>query len=180
MSRASVLECEGVRVHLVMALSADGITARHGADPVDWTEAADKSFFAAFTKKCGVILMGSRTFATLPGALPDRKNIVFTRSPEGRQGSSNLVFTAQTPKEVVGAQKKAGFQEVALIGGANLNTAFAKAGCIDDIWLTVSPRMFGAGLSLFSEPLALPLVLKEMRPLGAHSVLLHYQVVKAV
>ena len=42
-----------------------------------------------------------------------------------------------------------GFNTVILAGGSTINGLFLKENLINEIWLTVEPRVFGEGLSLF-------------------------------
>ncbi len=55
-------------------------------------------------------------------------------------------------------------------------TLFAKAQLIHEIDVTISPTVFGAGISLFSEGLSMDLRLMEMRRLDDQVVNLRYRV----
>ncbi|TWI70297.1 dihydrofolate reductase [Desulfobotulus alkaliphilus] len=167
----------GIRVSLVMARTLDGRTARSLNDPLDWTEAADKAHFSALTRRMGLVLMGSKTFDAMGGPLPGRKNVVFTRFPESRVSvSGDLAFTSGSVDAVLDGLAAEGYGEAALIGGSRLNTAFAKAGRIHELFVTVSPLIFGAGPGLFSEHIPMDLLLVNAEPLGFGSLLLHYRV----
>ena len=71
-----------------------------------------------------------------------------------------------------------GYTEVILAGGAGVNTLFAKANLIDHIIVTISPIVFGTGLSLFSEAVYMDLELKSLDPIGQNLVCLTYEVIK--
>ncbi|TYT74944.1 dihydrofolate reductase family protein [Desulfobotulus mexicanus] len=168
---------KGIRVSLVMAQTLDGRTARSSLDPMDWTEAADKAHFSALTRRMGLVIMGSKTFDAMGGPLPGRKNVVFTRFPESRHDmSEGLEFTSDSVDAVLDGLAAEGYREAALIGGSRLNAAFAKAGRIHEIFVTVSPLIFGGGPGLFSENIPMDLLFVDAKPLGASSMLLHYRV----
>jgi dihydrofolate reductase len=59
-----------------------------------------------------------------------------------------------------------------------VNTLFIKEGLIDEIHVTLVPRLFGRGLSLFHESLDIDLELLENKPMDHGSVLLIYRVKK--
>lgn len=168
-----------MRILLVMAQSLDGKIARNPLDAIGWTEAADKTHFAELTKKIGLVVMGANTFDRLGKALPDRKNIVLSDSPEKYPPSTDdLVFTDLPIPELIKNLEGDGFSELALIGGREINGAFARRQLIDEVFLTISPLLFGKGLSLFPEDIAMDLKLIKSSPLGENSLLLHYSVVK--
>lgn len=168
-----------MRILLVMAQSLDGKIARDPLDPVDWTEPEDKGHFARLTREIGLVVMGSRTFERIGKALPYRKNIVLTRFPEESPPSTeDLVFTGLPIPDLIQNLEGKGYSELVLMGGREINGAFARLHLIDEIFLTVSPLLFGKGLSLFPEDIAMELTLLTMHPLGKNSLLLHYAVKK--
>jgi dihydrofolate reductase len=86
------------------------------------------------------------------------------------------VFTRDPPEKIVSGLQARGIDRVTLIGGAEVNTLFMEAGLITQIHVTVVPRLFGQGLSLFNSALDVGLVLKETRQLDPGHLLLIYQV----
>ena len=65
-----------MKVILLMAITLDGRTGKDEMHFVDWTEQEDKKIFVQITRRTGVIIMGSRTFDTIGGPLPKRKNVI--------------------------------------------------------------------------------------------------------
>jgi dihydrofolate reductase len=170
-------------VILLMAMTLDGKIARNSNEIVDWTGAADKKYFVQVTQDAGVVIMGSRTFDTIGKPLAGRKNIVMTRNMNRarKTKADNLVFTDQSPGEIIKTLKEEGFEKAALIGGATINSLFARENLITEIHVTLVPALFGKGLSLFDdslfeEPLDLKLEFKETRELDPGHLLLIYRV----
>lgn len=165
-----------MKVTMMMAVTADGMIARDHAHFPDWTCRADKQMFKARTQKAGALILGSKTFDTIGKPLPGRLNVVLTRDPERYQPVENLIFSSDPPERLLADLETKGFQEVVLAGGAIVNTLFAKSRLIDEIVLTVAPKLFGRGLHLFSEAFDLDLQLLESHTIETNSMVLRYRV----
>lgn len=164
-----------MKVTLVMAMTLDGKIARDDNHPADWTGKEDKRKFVEVTKRAGVVIMGSKTFDTIGKALAGRKNIVMTRN-RNRKSADNLIFTDQTPEFILEGLAREGFSEAALIGGTQINSLFARANLIDEIYVTVLPVFFGRGLSLFDHDMDTRLSLVDCEVVSDQSLVLRYRV----
>ncbi len=165
-----------MKVTLLMAITLDGKIAQSSDHFPDWTGPADKKFFAERTKQAGCLVMGSKTYDTIGRPLPSRKNVIMTRSVRASE-HENLVFTSDTPQQILDSLSAEGFEEVVLCGGAQINTVWAQAGLIDEIILTISPLVFGSGLDLFAGKIDLTLELQELTTLDDNLVCVRYKVV---
>jgi dihydrofolate reductase len=173
-----MLRGDDMKVTLVMALTVDGKIGKSPEHFPDWTGKEDKRIFAQITSRAGAIIMGSKTFDTIGIPLPNRKNIVLTRDMNRKSRWENLVYTDKKPKEILDGLGKEGFSHVILAGGSLVNSLFAEEDLIDEIIVTISPKIFGYGLSLFSEEIAMDLELEEIKKIGKNLVYLKYKVVK--
>ena len=167
-----------MEVILLMASTVDGLIARNSSQIVDWTGKADKKYYVEVTKKAGVMIMGSKTYDTIGKPLPGRLNVVMTRDKSRQSDQDNLIFTDQPPAKILEDLELKGYTSVALVGGATVNTLFIRDNLITQIHLTVVPRLFGSGLSLFAPPLELDLglSLESTKDLGDGHILLIYHV----
>ncbi len=165
-----------MKVILLMAVTADGLIAKDSMQLVDWTGKADKKYFVHVTKDSGAMIMGSKTFDTIGQVLPGRKNIVMTRDKTRISRDKDLIFTDQSPQQILSEFESQGFSKVVLIGGAMINTLFMKQGLINEIHVTMVPIIFGTGLTLFSEPMDGKLELIDVQKIEAGHVLLKYRV----
>jgi dihydrofolate reductase len=90
-----------------------------------------------------------------------------------------MEFVSLTALQLAAALKDRGYRSVLLLGGRS-NLAFIEAGLVDDIFLTMEPSLFGAGLPFVqSLPAAVPLQLvrhEQLNPRG--TLLLHYKMIK--
>jgi len=167
-----------MHVILIMAITLDGKIGKDSNHPVDWSGKKDKTIFVRTTKKAGVVIMGSKTFDTLNMILPGRKNIVMTRDKNRKSDDNNLLFTDKDPEEILTMLEGEGYKEAALIGGSIINALVAEKNLIDEIQLTVVPRLFGKGLSLFNRELNARLELQEMELIEKDYIFLKYLVKK--
>jgi len=163
-----------------MAMSADGFITKHQGGLVDWTSKEDKKHFRTITKEVGAVIYGKKTFDTFPKPLPDRLNIVMTRNPEGLEQQEGLLeFTNAEPLALLKDLAKREFEQVVLGGGAQINKLFLEQNLVDEIYLTIEPKLFGSGHPLLSETkIDVDLELIHMTNLTQDSLLLHYKVKK--
>lgn len=140
-----------MKVILLMAMTVDGKIARDSRHFPDWTGAADKRMFKKMTMDAGVVIMGKRTFQTIGKALPGRLNIVMTRYPEKQVPADGVLFTNDAPSVLLKKISQQGHQKVILAGGATINSLFLREKLIDEMILTVIPKLFGQGMSMFTE-----------------------------
>lgn len=164
-----------MKLLLLMAMTADGKIARHRREFPDWTSKADKRMFKTVSEEAGVVIMGSRTYEAIGSALPNRLNVVMTRRPDAYQPASNVLFYTDTPRALTRWLTSKGYETAVLAGGATINSLFLREQLIDEMMLTVVPRIFGQGLSLFSEPADANLSLIAARELDQGLQLLHYR-----
>ena len=167
-----------MKVILMMAMTVDGKIGKSSDHFPDWTGREDKRFFAAVSKRAGAVIMGARTFDTFKVPLPGRKNIVMTRDQRRKSQWENLLFTDEGPAGILHGLEQEGYSEVILAGGAQVNSLFARERLIDEIIVTISPKIFGRGLSLFAEEVSMDLQLETCERLGEDLVSLHYRVIK--
>jgi dihydrofolate reductase len=100
---------------LVLARADNGVIGRDNALP--WHIPADLKRFKALTQGKPMI-MGRRTFESLPGLLPGRRHIVLTRDKGWRADGAEVVH------DVESALACAGDGTVAVIGGAEIFALF--------------------------------------------------------
>ncbi|WP_420821301.1 dihydrofolate reductase [Pseudopontixanthobacter vadosimaris] len=103
------------RLTAIYARARNGTIGKGGTLP--WYLPADLRHFKALTLGTAMI-MGRRTFDSLPGLLPGRRHIVLTRN---RNWDREGVETAHTPDQ---ARSIAGGGPVSIIGGADVFARF--------------------------------------------------------
>ena len=102
-------------VTLVVARAANGVIGRGGGLP--WHIPADLKRFKALTMG-SVMIMGRRTFDSLPGLLPGRRHIVLTRDTQWSAPGAEVAHNIDQALEL------AGDAPVSVIGGAEIFAMF--------------------------------------------------------
>lgn len=165
-----------MKVAIICKISLDGYINRPGGGKLDWGSRADIEFFAAETKRAGVAIMGQTTFNSLPAPLPDRLNVVVTR--DKKPDTENVRYTSDTPKQILEQLKNEGHNYVTVTGGSIINGLFMNAGVVTDLYITITPHVFGGGVPLFTNlTREFKLELAESMPLTDGDILNTYRVV---
>jgi dihydrofolate reductase len=99
------------RITLVVARARNGVIGRDGKLP--WHLPADLKRFKALTMGSAMV-MGRRTFESLPGLLPGRRHIVLTRDHEWQAEGAEVAVNVDQ------ALRLAGAEPVSVIGGADI------------------------------------------------------------
>ncbi|MFW2831475.1 dihydrofolate reductase [Sphingomonas sp. ID0503] len=100
----------------VVARARNGVIGRDGKLP--WHIPADLKHFKAKTQGAPMI-MGRKTFDSLPGLLPGRAHIVLTRDPHWSAEGAMAVYSAEEALAAVEGTR------VSVIGGAEIFAVFA-------------------------------------------------------
>ena len=103
------------RITLVVARALNGVIGRGGTLP--WHIPADLKRFKALTMGSAMV-MGRRTFESLPGILPGRRHIVLTRDKGWSAKGAEAAHSAEQALEL------AGDDPVSVIGGADIFALF--------------------------------------------------------
>jgi dihydrofolate reductase len=102
-------------ITIVVARARNGVIGREGGLP--WRIPADMRHFKAVTMGTAMV-MGRRTFDSLPRLLPGRRHIVLTRDPRWRAEGAEV---AHSVEEAIGL---AGDEKISVIGGAEIFALF--------------------------------------------------------
>jgi len=102
-------------ISLIVARAQNGVIGRDGTLP--WHLPADLKRFKALTMG-SVMVMGRKTFESLPGLLPGRRHVVLTRD------SGWKAEGAEAARDVEEALRLADGAPVSVIGGADIFALF--------------------------------------------------------
>lgn len=102
-------------ITIVVARARNGVIGREGKLP--WHIPADLKRFKALTMGSAMI-MGRRTFDSLPGLLPGRRHIVITRNRNWAADGAEVAHSAEE------ALALAGEGPISVIGGADVFALF--------------------------------------------------------
>jgi dihydrofolate reductase len=102
-------------ISLILARADNGVIGNDGEIP--WHIPADLRRFKQITMGAPMI-MGRKTFESLPGLLPGRRHIVITRNPDFEEDGAEVVHS------VTDALRSANAPHVWIIGGAEIYRLF--------------------------------------------------------
>jgi dihydrofolate reductase len=102
-------------INIVVARAINGVIGRDNRMP--WHIPGDLKRFKTLTMGSAMV-MGRKTFDSLPGLLPGRRHIVLTRNADWRADG------AEVAHDVAGALALAGDGPVSVIGGAEVFALF--------------------------------------------------------
>lgn len=124
-----------MKVISIAAVSNEGIIGRDNQLP--WHIPEDLKFFRESTKN-QTVLMGRKTFESLGKPLPNRRNIICTRSEEFKKEAQKkfpeIVFYDSLETAISTEKKRANTEKLFVIGGGEIY--LQAMSWVDEVWLT--------------------------------------------
>lgn len=149
-----------MKVIMVIVSTINGkITKGDNPDIYRWTSKEDQTYFFKLLQKNKLKIMGSNTYETAKENLRLKKGhlrIVLTRNPKKYVSDlvrGQLEFTDESPIALIQRLKKNGIKQVLVLGGGKINSSFLKEKLVDELYLTLEPKIFGRGKQLVAEEL---------------------------
>lgn len=168
-----------MKIILAMVESTDGkITYGDSPNIHRWTSQEDQQHFATLTKQAKLIVMGSKTYEAAKKMMrlePGKLRVILTRDPSKYADqviADQLEFTDETPQALVDRLAKQGYTEMLLTGGGEINGLFFDAGLVDELLLTIEPKLLGSGKSITNQKNISSLKLLSVEKLNDQGTLL--------
>ncbi len=167
-----------MKVILLYVSSIDGKITKWGQKRIHlWTSPEDATYFRSTVEKKKLLVMGSSTFDTVhPQPEKGILRLVVTRNPETYKSYAvpgQLEFINSTPTKLVEKLTNEGYKEMLLVSGKTLSTEFLKKKLVDELWLTIEPKIFGNGDGMVhDEKLDIQLKVVTVQKLNANGTLL--------
>ena len=176
-----------MKVTMVMLSSVDGKTTKGNDNNIyTWTSAEDQKYFFTLVEKNNLIIMGRETYdASKPVIKLEKRKlrIVLTHSPKKYSIGNikgQLEFSNETPEKLIERLSALGYKKALLVGGSVINGLFLKQNLVDELYLTVEPKIFGKGKNIVEGQLldqSLQLIsVKKLNKIG--TLLLKYKINK--
>ncbi len=150
-------------IKLFIATSVDGYIARPDGS-LDWLDelpvSEDQDYgYGRFIASIDTIIMGRSTYDVvagfdLPWPYPDQKTLVVTSDDFFEPSTPDTYLLPNLSKVSVQNLRKETERDIWLVGGGKLISAFLEMGEVDEMTITVIPRLLGEGIRLF--PLGYP------------------------
>lgn len=135
---------------LIFVSSLDGKVTKWGEQNVrSWSSHQDQDYYKNVWNESRLIIMGSTTFnADTFNPSPNHLIIVMTSQPDRYKRfeiPGQMEFTKETPIELSSRFAINGYEKMLVIGGPHVATSFLEEKLVDELWLTIEPRIFGMG-----------------------------------
>ena len=135
---------------LVFVSTLDGKVTKWSESNVSlWSSQEDQKYFKKIWNDSKLLIMGSNTFSADPiKPSSNQLLVIMTREPskyKKYEVSGQLEFSDKSPDQLTLRFAKEGYEQMLVVGGAHIGTSFLKEQLIDELWLTIEPRIFGAG-----------------------------------
>jgi dihydrofolate reductase len=174
-----------MKTTLVFVSTLDGKVTKWG-DPFVrlWSSADDQQYFTGLWNNTRLIVMGRNTYFADPmQPSSDHLLVVMTQHASEYKGieiPGELEFTDESPVQLFERFDKTGQDQMLIVGGAHIATSFFKEQLVDELWLTIEPKIFGTGGSfVIEEPLNINLQLISCEQVNTRGTLItKYEVIK--
>lgn len=173
-----------MKVILCMAQTINGIIARENYGE-DFLAHVNWEVFLKLAEEIGCFIIGRKTYDVYQAKNSEEysfdnmtaKKIIVSRDKKPKLAPGYI--SANSPKDALTKASELGFTKVLLTGGGTVNSAFMKAGLVDEIIINVEPYILGEGISIFSkETFENKLELVEVKKLKSEVIQLHYKIKK--
>ena len=135
---------------LIFVSSLDGKVTKWGEPNVRlWSSHQDQDYYKKVWNDSKLIVMGSTTYKDDTfNPSPDHQIIIMTSDPNRYKNAmvpGQIEFTSETPVELIARFTDKGYQQMLVVGGPHIATSFLQEQLIDELWLTIEPKIFGMG-----------------------------------
>lgn len=167
-----------------MAISANGIIATETGGE-DFLSHENWEKFCELAREFGNFIVGRKTYEAVKkwddgynfDDLVGVEKVIISKDKNFKLGKSYTL--ANSPEDALAKLSQKGFKKILVTGGANINSAFAKANLLDEVVLNFEPVVVGKGISVFApEDFELKLKLVSSEKSASGILTLAYNVLK--
>jgi dihydrofolate reductase len=173
-----------------MMQTLNGFIAKSLDDNLDWGSSADKQLYKKISIEYGTVIVGSNTYMQMPkAAFKNREMIVAIRNMSHHLNESfvknlevhtfqgikyfidnNTTFIEGEPCLIIEYLKSIGKTKALLVGGGIINNVFLKAKLVNELQITIAPKIFG------NDKLNIDLQLESCEKISDNELVLTYKV----
>lgn len=133
------------------AVTLDGFIADLNGECYSWISDEDEANYTQSIAKAGCVLLGRKTYEQYPDDFPPQSGataFIWTTQKD-LQDQERVKFVRGTVQEVLRQIADAGFSQVIVGGGGEVNGSLAEAGLVDEIIISIYNVTIGEGIPLF-------------------------------
>jgi len=135
---------------LIFVSTLDGKITKWGEPHVSaWSSHQDQDYYKNVLNESRLIIMGSNTFDAEPfEPSANHRLVIMTRHLDRYKHLAipgQVEFTDESPLALTSRFRSEGHEQMLVIGGPHVATSFLEEQLIDELWLTLEPKIFGNG-----------------------------------
>ncbi len=139
-----------LKVVMYPAVTLDGFIADPNGECYSWINDEDEAGYTQAIAKAGCVLLGYKTYTQYPEDFPPQSGATaFVWTTHDEPDKERVKFVRGTPQEVLKQVADAGYPEVIVGGGGEVNGSLAEAGLVDEIIVSIYNVTLGEGIPLF-------------------------------
>jgi dihydrofolate reductase len=167
-----------MKVRLVFVQTLNGkITKGDDPEVKHWSSEGDQKYYSDIWRMSELVVLGSNTYNdNIITPYEGRLVVVMTRNPDNykhKEIPGQIEFTSKNPSELISYFSGLGYELMTVVGGPQVATSFFKENLIDELWLTIEPKLFGKGYNLIvDEPLEIELRLLQYEKINEQGTLI--------
>lgn len=132
------------------AVTLDGFISDLDGQCYQWISDEDEAHYKQAIKNAGCAIVGRKTYEQYIDGYPERDAVTFVYTHRADyKDTDNVKFVTGSPADVLKQVEAHGFSEVILSGGGEVNGAFAEAGLVSEILISIYGLTLGKGIPLF-------------------------------
>lgn len=133
-----------------VATSIDGRIAKSSGSGTDWTSKEDWNFFQKSLTKVDAVIVGHSTYKIALARLKKRNTIVLTSKVGGLKVKGSVAFLNPKKLSLEKFLQNKNWRKVAIIGGSKVYYFCLKNNMLDELFITIEPYVFTAGVPMFA------------------------------
>ena len=133
------------------ASSIDGRIAKSNRSGTDWTSKEDWDFFQKSLQKVDAVVVGRNTYEVAKSYLKRRAVVIVLTSEvnKPKMQAKKIFFNPEKYNLKKFLQSK-NYKKVAILGGAKVYNFCLENKMLDELFMTIEPYVFTAGIPMFS------------------------------
>lgn len=117
-----------------------------------WSSEEDQQYFTKIRDESPLTVIRTGTYDADPiKPTPTHPLIIMMRNPakyKDNEFIGQFEFISESPTQLEAYYENAGLMQMLVVGGSHLAIIFLKVQLIDELWLTIEPKIFGIGSNL--------------------------------
>jgi dihydrofolate reductase len=135
---------------LVSGCSIDGRICDSTGHYSHHTSIQDRRLLEKRMRNAACLIIGRVTYQHVSKRLPDKPTIVFSRKYNTMRQRGNIYWINPERFDVLKLLRTINVKSALILGGARTYAWFVEKNLINDLYITIEPKLFGAGKALLS------------------------------